>query len=678
MNSFSEQQIVAAKDVIESFRRLMYFWVILLAQMQSGKTETFLLVACELIRFRLVENVVIFSGNAETDLRDQLKAQIAVGSQFSEKYQKYLLDAELAKLQIEMQGKDFLQIVNEIQRVSSNVRDEVRTILSRIDVKWGSELDSYSGPTTKTLFIWEEAHHAQSKTQRPDKFLHKIEVSADGNAECLQRNNNLMMTISATPFSEISDNLRKDQGKHLVKMQPGNGYVGVKQIRDSGRIRAFRGKETGIAEALNLPKRNKKWYGIIRVSQKNEDMVKLAVDLYGWKWVVYDSVSTCKAERAHGEETWKNMQREPAENTVIIIRGKCRMGKNLDKKHLLFVFETSKKSKTDTVLQSLLGRVCGYSAGSDSVVVFLSEKIVRSGEIDRYIKMWEQDGIQIMPTIANNLSDKKVKLHVPIIPIRVSIDRTKYPTNDRSHLLSCLRDSFTTLEGIVNTNAPSAFEEVRTKVINNESKYLNAHYADARKEHQLKRLREVSNAHEHGIARDFGAGGGIDSDAKEIKYWIPKSNVTGVDLNVMYVTAHVSREDSGDYYIPATTGKEVFAYSLEDGSDNCGNGGMTIRLSSHTAYDDAAMSSELCNMIEISLKTEGCEKKIASCWDDAEKEFKGILVTPQIYKKLQKGGSIYKYVREQYQLELHTCKSSGRVPKALEEKGFIKLASISW
>jgi hypothetical protein len=240
-----------------------------------------------------------------------------------------------------------------------------------------------------------------------------------------------------------------------------------------------------------------------------------------------------------------------------------------------------------------------------------------------------------------------------------------------------LRESFATGEGISNKNSETAFQEVRTKVTTNESKYLNAHYADARKEHQVKRLGDVHVAYEHGVARDFGAGGGIDSEAKEIKYWVPKRNVIGVNLNAMYVTAHVQREDNGDYYIPSTTGKEVFAHCLEDESEVYGNGGMTIRLSSHTAYDDAAMSSELCKMIEISLE-HGCERKIASCWDDTEKEFKGILVTPLILKKIQKDGSIYQYIRENYKLELHTCKSSGRVPKSLEARGFIKLASISW
>ena len=633
-------------------------WVILLAQMQSGKTETFLLVAVEKLRLRQVENIVIFSGNTETDLRDQLKAQLALGSKFCRKYKKYLA------LVVGMEDED--------------ERDDlIELLMTKVRLVWGCELNSYSGPTTNTLFIWDEAHHAQSQKQRPDKFLQKIGVSADGNLACLERNGNFMMTISATPFSELSDNLRKDQGKFVVKMQPADGYVSVKQIRDSMRIRSFSKLEGGLTEALNLRKSTKS-YGIIRVSQKNEDSVRAVVEQNGWRWVVYDSVSPNRAERALGEETWKTMDKIPSEHTAILIRGKCRMGKNLHKEHLSFVFETAKNSKTDTVLQSLLGRVCGYSAGSDRVLVYLHAKILHSGEIDRYVDLWENDGVQVLPSRGNNLTDKRVKLHVPIVPIRIRINRTAFATNDRRDILNAVKHAFSTGEGLQNKNSAAAFEEVRHKVLTNESRHLNCHYLCLRKHHNEIRAHELLDAHERSVARDFGSGGGQSSvEGNEVKIWVPK-NVPGFDPNVAYVSAHVQREDMGDYYIPATTGLEVFAHRLEDGTVEEGNGGMTIRLSSHTARNEAAMQEELCRMIDISRSTEGCERRIASCWDDNEQEFKGILVSTEIYNQLQKGGAIYQHIRQRYQRELHTCKTSGRTPKELAAKGFIKLASISW
>ena len=68
---FSNEQIEAGKKIIKCFIEDPngIRWVVLLAQMQSGKTDTFLFVCCELIRIGKVENAVIFSGNSETDLK---------------------------------------------------------------------------------------------------------------------------------------------------------------------------------------------------------------------------------------------------------------------------------------------------------------------------------------------------------------------------------------------------------------------------------------------------------------------------------------------------------------------------------------------------------------------------------------------------------------------------------
>lgn len=72
----SEQQLKAGKEVFESFDQGLYRWCVLLAQMQSGKTECYLFCCCECIRKKIVDNVVIFSGNTDIDLRDQLKTEV--------------------------------------------------------------------------------------------------------------------------------------------------------------------------------------------------------------------------------------------------------------------------------------------------------------------------------------------------------------------------------------------------------------------------------------------------------------------------------------------------------------------------------------------------------------------------------------------------------------------------
>jgi hypothetical protein len=164
------------------------------------------------------------------------------------------------------------------------------------------------------------------------------------------------------------------------------------------------------------------------------------------------------------------------------------MGKNVEKKHVLFVMETAKTSRTDTVLQGLLGRVCGYSEGSDEIVVFLHKKIVTSDEIDRYITMVDElettGEIVTTPLRANNLAEKKVKKTDPIIPMKITRDRTISTTNDRSRILEDIYHAFNNNMRIANGNDQRIYDEVRQKVIdayNGDRNNLRVFYLDISK-----------------------------------------------------------------------------------------------------------------------------------------------------------------------------------------------------
>lgn len=700
MAEFSGRQIVAAKEAVDVFGTVCY--VMLLAQMQSGKTETFLLTACELIRLGLVRSVVIFSGNSEVDLRKQLDDQIKGRSKFIRKYKKFLRN----------NGMD-----------DEDEREEfIESVIPKISIVWGSELDSYTGPTTDTLFIWEESHYAQSQKQRPDKFLKSIGISADGNVEVLQRNRNLMMTISATPFSELSDNLRLGQGKHIVKMEPGDGYVSVKIIRDSGRLKTFKNYTDGIRVALSLPKDGNK-YAIARITTKSEETIRRIAGENGWKCVVFDSIAKGK-EREEGEKVWNSMENAPAVNTLILIRGKCRMGKNLEKKHLSFVIETAKMSKTDTVLQSLLGRVCGYSEGSDKVMVYLSEKIVRSGEIDRYVEMWETPGVTVIPTNACNMTTKKVTLNVPIPPIAILSRRI---SNNRNDVIQDVREAL--LVGgdrIMSSLSASKMEQVRNKFIGNKSSDLNCRYLTSKDNH-VSRARDILSAFQSSTARQFGENGCVNE--KEIKIWIMKS-VPGVDKNIIYITTVLPREDMRNFKIPTTTGREAFSGVNEEVEvevevipipvvdavavqvddipvavaiaiqvvEDCD---MDTPISQSKPFSDetsfVSFSGESFNSCAYSsLRNCPVDAQLPSdeFYDEPKlryeiiqkvmktQKIENIYVTPAIYANLKKGGITYNYVFDLYKetvgqtVKLQTKK--GRTPKLYEARGLIKIDTISW
>lgn len=669
--AITTEHIKAANQIMESFQ--VGNWTILTAQMQSGKTFTFLLVCSEMLRHNLIKSVIIFSGNAETDLRDQLKGKITGSdSEFYHAYIEYLMKIHLFEF------RDASQIIQQIK--------------AKITVVWGIELNKFRDHPENSLLIWEEAHFAQSLSQCPDKFLRRVGISADGDSAYLQAKNNFVLSVSATPFSELSDNIREEQNKTVVYLNPGNGYTSVKIIRDSGRLKSFSCFQEGLSRGLRTPHSSPK-YAIVRMTIKNEETIKQIVSLNGWSFIIYDSIgdreekdkTKAKELIKKGEEVWKNMVNAPEKDTVILIRGKCRMGKNLSKQHILFVMETAKNSMTDTVLQSLLGRVCGYSIGSDQIDVYLHEKIVNGYEIDRYIELIEtieETGtVPVIPKKANNLTTKMVSITNPIIPIAIKRDRHQFPSNNESEIKKDVYDAFLNHpERILNKNRNIILEEIREKYLStwNENKSkLSANYlAKGKKTRGKDKALLIKNAFENNEAKYFGSGGGIDSEGTEIKIWVNK-DIDELDTEIFYISAATKHIDNQlDERIPNTTKREVFAHRLEDGSEiNC-NGGMPKLLSPSTATDWRAMCDELSDFVEVS-RDKAYFPGVISLGTNEEGQPNGIIVTDKVLKELSNGGRIFKIIRSMG-ATLKVTKSRGPIPKALKDANMIKLASITW
>jgi hypothetical protein len=674
VDRFSEQIIEAAENIISALVRGNIFWAILVAQMQSGKTDTYLLACCEMILRQFVEAVVIFSGNSETGLRDQLETEVKnhSGAKFMKKYQRYLSG----------RGLSFDDVI-----------DLPQLILQKMTVVWGTALTKYDKAPTKTLFIWEEAHHAQSIHQCPDKFLTKVGISADGDSSVLEEKGNYVVSVSATPFSELSDLYHLHQNKKIVYLEPGVNnetglpYNSVQRILDGNRLISFTNIDEGLRRALRKNHTSRK-YGIVRISNKNEVEVKRIIEENGWIWVVFDSLAKGELKEL-GERVWAGMDSAPKRDTVILLRGKCRMGKNLPKKHVLFVMETAKNSKTDTVLQGLLGRVCGYAEGSELIDVYLHHKIIKSKEIDRYISLIDaisREGvIKFIPTKGKNITVGKFSKNEPIIPIRITRNRTISSTNDRKYIVDDVLDALTTRSRLENKNDYRAFEEVRSKLVaafNQDTSRIKIGYLVKGKKTRNEILAsKLRNAFQQGVPEMFGSGCGIDAEGLEINIWVP-GKIEGFSKEEFYITAYVVKQNLEDFWVPATTKKEVFAHRLEDGTEVVANGGFVIPLPNKTAYDIDEMQEEICEFIEMCIirtrNQKPCIKKVASCWDENSKEFKGVLVTPAVLRALEKDGSIWRHVHTEFQVTLTIEKSKGPTPKAIKEKGYIKLASISW
>jgi hypothetical protein len=685
-------QIAAAKKIIDAFNNDCR-WNVLLAYPQSGKTQTFYYVACDMLCNRPdMERVVVVCGNAENELSQQLRAS----------------KTEFIRLYVQ----------TEHAYLSANTTESViRMLEARIQVWCGADLKhnaSTRQEARNTLFIWEEAHYAQNKTNRPHKFFKNLGITADGEISNLEgQRNNYVLTVSATPFSELSNISHNGQNKRVVFLEPAEGYKGPKHFRDSGAIIQFDPKqscEEVVAQAISeTPITEAPKYAIVRVRdyKGNDNMsacIRVATE-HGWAHRVYDSET--KHHQANSMQSMDELAVAPQCNTVIFIRGMCRMGKRVPKDHISFVIETSKDSDTDTVLQALLGRMFGYH-NNMNIRVYVSNK-VDLAEIDEYVHMMENP-LQSMPRRGKNLvAGPKCCVNgwyynVPFI-VRAGAGDDECERDDPNAeeyetdlTISAIQSAFAS-GAVENHNCPEQTAEIREQImrLTAEPERMNPMYFRHRHTGNFnKTYTDMPNKLRDSIALRIplnagsSAGCGFQSneeDGMQVNVWrcntnqfIQSHGFRHGDLIVHTRTRVPSSQQPLHVRIPRTTGLETFSTQQEDGSVVIGNGGYSIPLAVETSHDAVLMQRNLCDLIrdsqiEDSLQRPKCVTSNAA--HDAS-EWKGIIVTVGIMRALERGGAIYEYVKREHGMTLKITKALGRELKSLKNMGNARLAKIEW
>jgi len=418
--AFHQKQRDAGNKIIGAFKDGTPFSVIL-AQMQSGKTGTYLFTSYEMIRLGMVDRAVIICGSAETSLRKQARDD---KEEALKAYQRELLDND---------DKDGL----------------ARLLTGKVDVHFSNDLTEINPITTRTLIVHEECHMAQSKSNKPYKEFYRVnglERALLGDFKVLRDNSNYILGVSATPFSELVANLRassndhdetenrlfeemdfEPEEKYIHQMSPGQGYLGVPDFYLAGSIKFESQRIESTADHFfQVLRDNKaKYLGKYCIVRTFESKGTYDIILEGCKQLGYDCLHSFA-----GEKGIKNiLENAPANPTVIHISGRCRMGQVIDKRHLGMVYESSSDPNADTLLQGLVGRVCGYDTTTD-IDVYVS----RSSEehIADYSKAWSDGDTELLGKIskAMNLSSggRKMTLKakdkdgleiMPIHPIRI-------------------------------------------------------------------------------------------------------------------------------------------------------------------------------------------------------------------------------------------------------------------
>ena len=349
--TFFPTQVNTARDIIRRFSKTQL--VMLLAQMQSGKTGTFLCTACAMVHYGIVQRVIVFTGVPESALYEQLVRSVTKAT------------------------KRFDEIMH------SNVTGKI------------TPLKACQLTTTtiepNTLVVWDESHYAQDTKNRPFKMFQNNGLLVDGTTRTndqWKQKDSFLLTVSATPFSEFVDcrdsAIYNEITKEIVAMQPGPSYHGVSYFHERNLILPSWDimKPTGQRKFVQLLRNAKTIgtpkYGLLR-SRANSGDIRILAQHAGWnKLIFYDMKN-----KSTMPEGWKTLENAPTEDTLVVLKNMGRLGQVVPKEHIAFVFEsTTGMGATDTILQSLLGRMCGYYDDEPYIHVYVSKRLTDEKTLD--------------------------------------------------------------------------------------------------------------------------------------------------------------------------------------------------------------------------------------------------------------------------------------------------------
>ena len=333
-----ENQAICVSEIIEAFTKQRY--CLLNALTQSGKTGVLQTVIKIMLSQNKVKTALIITGSAETALKKQ-----------------FIED----KLEYNNEHKDKISILMLKDLMKFNVP--------------GNNLND-------VLIVCDESHLVQSNDQTLDKFYTKFRIPSDGNNEILQSKNCYILSVSATPFSEISVLHHKNQSKKYIQLKPGASYRGVEYYLKNNCIQPYIDIRKQIDDIISFGNR----WNIIRTNNKEIDTLKKLCDE---KKIDFYEYHTGKSTISIDE-----LSNKPVQPSIIAILGRLRCGQVIPKQHIGSVWETSKTINTDTCIQGLTGRVTGYSSydishGYDkdyNIQIYLPSKLIKEKELEHSIR----------------------------------------------------------------------------------------------------------------------------------------------------------------------------------------------------------------------------------------------------------------------------------------------------
>ena len=279
----------------------------------------------------IIKHCILLCGMSDTDLKEQ----------WEEKF--------------DLHNDDFTSGLDcdhkEQNRIKANIRKSKKQIYFNTKLKQIKNIKQLEN----SIIILDESHYGATENSEIHQVFKRLGIQNILDCENpLLKMYHYQYCYSCRFYNskmKIKISVNKNWGR--VYMKPGDGYIGITNYYNNDKllssIKFTEKNEQTIIEILNKYRHEKK-YMIIRVTGKKAEYIeqllnKLEIPIQNYNQKDRDIFDTI----------------EPREFTIVLIKGRLRAGKEFVKQYICAVYESSDNPKTDSLLQALPGRVCGYN-----------------------------------------------------------------------------------------------------------------------------------------------------------------------------------------------------------------------------------------------------------------------------------------------------------------------------
>lgn len=671
---FHQSQIDNAQSIV-SYILARFYYILFHLRMQGGKTGSYLKAALDLLTDpdSKIDNVVIIAGFSDKALTSQLNTDV-------DEAIKYYCMSKYPNSKDSMNNYDLLT--------------------KKIKVYTGCNIKKMPLLKNNTLIIHDESHYAANKSNIPYNHFYKknnIEKSLYGDFTQLIAKNIFIISVGATSFAEQISNKKVELGwtedelsqfnkwvmeeKKIIYGKVGESYYGIKEYLDNNRIIFENVDPAEIIPTLE----NKQGYVIVRTH-------KLEKEMLNYQRIARENNMEYKCIRGNnGPDVLDFLEEKPRKMTLVHISGLARMGKVLCKKYINCVIETSKNPNSDTSLQALPGRMCGYDI-PDNIKIYVSSKLKSNFEkfakdelclIDKATNV-KKPKSGSKHTIGPYTKDKSGNWWLKTVPIEIKIKKIKFAPGETyksiktHHIENALDDN----PGLISKN-PN--KDIILKMLQSGYRLPYRHSGEKSYHGFLEKFAQASKNNTRECC-NF-----TNLITKRYTNEIIKEGSFGLFGNdkVMYFYGYIKTTKPTIPKLPNVNPKSIyFPTKQEDGEIINANGGQLILFPCETSNNIKLFESELEKNIERTISTHinyimGALRKINSIYNCETKQYNGIFLNKTIFTQ-SKIKTVFSKLNKKYSIVISynqfikKDKKIDDINRLFPKEEFHRYTSISW